>query len=140
MGLERSFGVVPISKTGGKTLLFIVQHYAGHWVFPRGHAEGVETPLQTAERELEEETGLKVIRWIERSPFIEHYTFQRSSHRIEKEIQYFPAIVLGKISLQKHEVKSGLWVYPEEVFSYAVFPEMKKLAQEVSDWIQKVEI
>jgi bis(5'-nucleosidyl)-tetraphosphatase len=54
---ERSAGVLVFraTKTGRKYLLL---NYGRHWDFPKGHVEPGEDLLQTALRELEEETGI----------------------------------------------------------------------------------
>ena len=46
----------------GNIEILLVKHVnSGHWSFPKGHVEGDETELETARREIKEETGLDVI-------------------------------------------------------------------------------
>ncbi len=45
-------------KTGGIEILLIADS-KHRWTIPKGHIEEGETPRQTAEREIQEETGLK---------------------------------------------------------------------------------
>ena len=57
---EKSCGAV-IWRMGEKGHEFLLaQHGASHWSFPKGHIEGRETELETARREILEETGLTV--------------------------------------------------------------------------------
>ena len=44
-----------------KELLMIYNKKLGKWLQPGGHIEGEETPLQTAIREVKEETGIEFI-------------------------------------------------------------------------------
>lgn len=56
MKKEKSAGAVIINDK--KVLLL---HYSsGHWDFPKGHIEKGETELETAKREVKEETGLDI--------------------------------------------------------------------------------
>ena len=63
MKKEFSFGIVPLQCVNEQWQVLLVQHQAGHWAFPKGHAEIGEEPKQTAERELLEETGLVAKEW-----------------------------------------------------------------------------
>lgn len=134
---ERSFGVVPIALRQGSLSVLLVQHRSGAWLFPKGKAEKDETPHETAERELKEETGLDIERWLEVGPFKERYRFFRAGKKIYKEVQYFPAFVKGEVVLQLEELRSARWERVEATPSAVTFPEMKKIAQDLCDWMRR---
>ncbi|MBX4190626.1 NUDIX domain-containing protein [Candidatus Saccharibacteria bacterium] len=50
--------VYRLNKDGGVEILLIADSKT-RWTIPKGHIEEGETPRQTAEREIQEETGLK---------------------------------------------------------------------------------
>ena len=55
---ELSAGIIPFNVN---TKEFLLLHYPmGHWGFPKGHVEDGETEIETAKREMKEETGLDV--------------------------------------------------------------------------------
>ena len=59
---EKSCGSIVYRKFHGNTEILLIKHVnSGHWSFPKGHVEGNETELETARREIKEETGLEVI-------------------------------------------------------------------------------
>lgn len=132
---ERSYGVVPIMIRDGRVHLFIIQHHSGAWLFPKGHAEPNESDLQAAERELFEETGLKIVQWLRKEPFVERYQFVRARQKIYKEAKYFPAIVTGSVVLQTEEVLAGRWEEATVAASHISFPEMKRLVRQIVDWL-----
>ncbi len=58
MNWEYSCGAVVFTRAGERTLFVIVQEQSGAYSFPKGHMENNETELETARREVLEETGL----------------------------------------------------------------------------------
>lgn len=62
MRYEKSCGAIVFRKFHGNTELLLVKHVGGgNWSFPKGHVEDGETEVETAAREIKEETGLDVI-------------------------------------------------------------------------------
>lgn len=58
MNLEKSCGAIVYTRRDGQYLFVIVQEQSGSYSFPKGHMEGSETEIETAQREVFEETGL----------------------------------------------------------------------------------
>jgi bis(5'-nucleosidyl)-tetraphosphatase len=136
---ERSFGVIPLQIRLNTPYIFIIQHYSGAWMFPKGHAEDGETEKQAAERELAEETGLSIERWLDHAPFVEHYFFYRGMKKVYKEARYFPALVKGSIRLQQAEVKGGKWERAANIPVCVTFAEMRHIAEQVNEWLLAVD-
>jgi len=60
MNYEKSCGAVIFRRTDVWNVLLIRHNKGRHVSFPKGHVEPGETESQTAEREILEETGLRV--------------------------------------------------------------------------------
>lgn len=59
---EKSCGAIVYRKHHGNTEILLIKHVnSGHWSFPKGHVEANETEVETALREIKEETGIDVI-------------------------------------------------------------------------------
>ena len=58
MNWEHSCGAVVFTRENGRVLFVIVQEQSGAYSFPKGHMENGETEMETARREVFEETGL----------------------------------------------------------------------------------
>ncbi len=59
---EKSCGAIVYRRFHGNIEILLIKHVnSGHWSFPKGHVEGEETEVETAHREIKEETGLDVI-------------------------------------------------------------------------------
>lgn len=128
---QRSYGIIPLRRQseGWETLL--VQHYAGHWSFPKGHSNPGEQPRQTAERELSEETGLKVVRYLVEQPQEEHYQFQFEGELIEKSVLYFLAEVAGEVNIQPEEIADSRWLPLDQAQEWITFSQAKHICQQV---------
>jgi bis(5'-nucleosidyl)-tetraphosphatase len=136
---EESFGIIPLSKKDGVWRVFLVQlRHSRFWGFPKGHPEKGESPKQTAQRELKEETNLDVIRFIQESPLTEQYQFKSSGVPISKQVQYFLAEVEGEPALQSHEIRDGAWVTFQEFASKPTHAEGKAILKEVEKILSKI--
>ena len=56
-----SGGIVWRRNTKGTVEILLIQDAKDRWTIPKGHIEEGETPKETAEREIREETGLQVM-------------------------------------------------------------------------------
>ena len=59
---EKSCGAIVYRKSHGNIEILLIRHInSGHWSFPKGHVEEGETEVETAKREIMEETSIDVI-------------------------------------------------------------------------------
>lgn len=62
MTFEKSCGAIVYRKHHGNTEILLIKHLnSGHWSFPKGHVEEGETEIETALREIKEETNIDVM-------------------------------------------------------------------------------
>lgn len=62
MTYEKSCGAIVYRKHHGNTEILLIKHInSGHWSFPKGHVEAGESEVETAQREIKEETGIDVM-------------------------------------------------------------------------------
>ena len=129
---DASFGIVPLKKQSGRWEVLLIQHQkARYWGFPKGHPDPDESPRDTAERELKEETNLDVIRYLRSEPFSEQYSFSHEGKKVVKTVVYFVAEVMGELKLQKKEILSGIWVPFPDAIAKATHKEGKEILQQV---------
>lgn len=127
---DHSFGVIPVRLEPDGRRYLIVQHHAGHWGFPKGHAEGDESPADAARRELAEETGIDQPELWADAPLTEQYVFtkRRSGRRVRKTVTYFIGLVRDpSVRAQPEEIHDLAWGTPAETRQRLTFPEARRL-------------
>ena len=100
---EKSCGCIIIND---QNEVLLIHSNKGHWDFPKGHIEEGETEVETAKREVKEETNLKV-------EVIEEYRYtQRYSPKedVIKEVVLFLGKNIGdNLKPQLEEVNEVRW-------------------------------
>lgn len=128
---DEAFGIVPIDRRTNGDYFLLIQHHAGHWGFPKGHAEAEESPEVAACREFEEETGIQDYALLPGS-FTEQYRFVDSGRSIEKTVVYFPALVRSNtVICQAKEIRDFAWLTYEAALEKLTFAQSKQLLAEV---------
>lgn len=134
---EKSFGIIPLRQEGSVWQVLLILHQGGrHWAFPKGHGDEGETALDSARRELKEETGLDIQELLQESPLIERYQFHRKHEIVIKTVQYFPALVSGKLQLQAEEIRDAKWVPLNEASRHLTFKESKDMCHKLVTFLK----
>ena len=102
---EKTIGIV-IFRHEDKGVKYLLLHHGGeYWNFPKGHQEGDENDLQTALRELEEETGIAKVKVVDNFLNEYQYDFDTDINDGVKEKIYKQAIFfLGEVIDQKVKI------------------------------------
>jgi bis(5'-nucleosidyl)-tetraphosphatase len=133
---DQSFGVIPVRWQNSEYQFLLVQHHAGHWAFPKGHAENGETDLQAARRELKEETGISNVIVLEDVSLAETYYFKRGEQTVSKKVCYFLGIVKEyAVRIQAAEIKAYKWVNAGDAFNLITFSESRRLLTEAKQYL-----
>lgn len=129
--LDASFGIIPLKKEVNSWRVFIIRQTNGNrWGFPKGHSnDEKEPPQETAERELREETGLAVTKYLPIEPFSTRYLCVSHGKYVDKTVTYFVAEAAGTVALCPKEIAEGAWVTLEEAVQKMQFPEMKEMVE-----------
>lgn len=133
---DAAFGIVPFIIEGEVIKYLLIHQQKGHWAFPKGHAEPREDELQTAKRELAEETGL-VADKIYDHKFVEGYTFTENNQEYDKTVTYFAGQMnTTKVDVQEDEVQGYAWMTLDEAMTTITFDQARGLLQQVDTFLQ----
>lgn len=105
---EKSCGGIVYRKYHGNTEILLIKHInSGHWSFPKGHVEEGETEVQTAVREIKEETGIDVMI----DPTFRELVTYSPKKDSQKVVVYFIAKAKNVgIVPQENEIADAKWV------------------------------
>ena len=116
---EKSCGVLPYRMVNGQQeFLLVFETYSKCWSLPKGHIEAGETDVQTALRELYEETGLTANLDTSRCASIEYPI----SSFARKQVAFFLGEVVGVPKVREGEIDKLKWVTTAELKDY-LFPD-----------------
>ncbi|MCD7741065.1 MAG: NUDIX domain-containing protein [Ruminococcus sp.] len=105
---EKSCGGIVYRKYHGNTEILLIKHLnSGHWSFPKGHVEEGETEIETAMREIKEETGMDVMI----DPTFRELVTYNPKKDTQKVVVYFVAMAKkGSPVAQENEIAEVKWV------------------------------
>lgn len=134
---DRSFGLIPIYHDQGVDQFLLIQHQAGHWGFPKGHAEADESAIHAAQREFEEETGIQDYQIIDAvRQFTESYQFRKNQRLIQKTVIYFLAQVQSpQVVMQVKEIRDYAWLSFDLAYERLTFQQAKQLLIQVNHYL-----
>lgn len=125
--LRKSCGVLPYRMINDqREYLLVFEEFSRCWSLPKGHMEAGETEVQTAQRELLEETGLTARLDTTVSAVMEYPISPVS----RKQVVIFPGEVAGEPTPRPGEIGGFRWVTAEELKDY-LFPDTVKALQKL---------
>ncbi|MBE5807514.1 MAG: NUDIX domain-containing protein [Clostridiales bacterium] len=134
MKYEKSCGAV-IFRFDEVWKVLLIRHVKGrHISFPKGHMEPGETESQTAEREVFEETGLRVR--VDRSYRAENrYNIRADTQKL---VVIFAAVTdQAEVNPQPEEIAQAFWVSVDEALERLTYERDKRILTAAYEHIQK---
>ncbi len=124
MKYEKSCGAVIFDNDK----VLVLKQVQGHWGFPKGHVENNETEIETAIREIKEETNLDV-EINEKFRYVETYS---PKENVTKDVVFFVAKKIGgDVKPQEEEVSEIKWVSPKEALELVSYESSKIVMEKV---------
>ena len=128
---EKSCGAVVYNPE--RQLFLIIKMLNGNWGFPKGHTENQETDIQTAIREVTEETGIniKILDGFKKS--IKYIPFPE----VLKKVIFFIGITEEeKVTIDKHEIEDYMWCSYEEALKMITYKPQRDVMESSLQFIK----
>ena len=110
----------------------------GHWDFPKGHIDEGESEIQTALRELEEETGIAHTNVIAGFRDTITYTFSGGQEQIGKEVVVFLATTKENKVTLSHEHIDYSWLDFGSAFSRLTYDNARQVLRNAIEFYENV--
>ena len=108
----------------------------GHWGLPKGTPEKGEKPMDTATRELLEETGIKNIDVKTEVTFEEKYDFEKDGIFYSKTSTYYPGFVSEMTEgTQLDQIDELKWVRIDEAKNTITHQAAIDVVEELASWL-----
>lgn len=135
MKYEKSCGAVIFRRDTNGWNVLLIRHARGkHISFPKGHMEAGELESQTAEREVLEETGIRVK--VDRRYRAENRYNIRSD--VQKLVVIFAAVTSQlEITPQPEEIAEANWYPVEEALSRLTYERDRKILRAALVHVEK---
>jgi 8-oxo-dGTP pyrophosphatase MutT (NUDIX family) len=121
--------VYKMLQNGSPAFLLVSSKRNSKWGFPKGHVENGENEIETATREIFEETGIKKLKFVENFRQEDVYLIKGvKGYLVEKHSVYFLALALkDALNFDESEISKLEWVDIKKAQEVLPFDNQKKI-------------
>ena len=132
MEKEKSCGAVIYKYFDDVLKVLVVKHNSGHYAFSKGHMEKNETEIETAIREIKEETNLDVI-IDDGFRFINTYSPKEG---VIKDVVYFVATPINSdVIPQSSEIAEINWYDVDSAYDIITYNDTKEILRKAVEYL-----
>lgn len=136
---DRSFGIILVDRAKEDKFL-LLKHNSGHWSHAKGHKEGNETDLESALRELKEESGIEDCEVSKLPEILEEYVFEQDGEKWHKVVKYFIAFTKNtNVKIQESEISEYKWATYEEAINTFNYDNNKEVLKKAKEYLDEYE-
>lgn len=134
MNYVKSCGFIVYKRVNNQKFYLVIRSLNGDFGFPKGHTEPGESEIETAIRELKEETGIevKIIEGFRRQ--IE-YELRNIPNTIKQSVYFLGECTSDKILCQESEVSEARFFSYEDAIKILTFEETKSILIDAEKFI-----
>lgn len=141
MTKEISVGALIFRKEKGINYLLLYkeanENYNSLWVFPRGNIEEKESEMETAKREIFEETGIKDLKFVDGFKEKIFWFYKKDGKIIYKEAMFFLAETKIKEVKLSEEHNDYKWCKLKEAMKLLKFKNVKEILEKADKFLKE---
>lgn len=122
---EKSCGAVVFRENG--TRRYLLLKYSNYWGFPKGLVEEGESEEEAAKREVEEETGIREVKFMPKFKEEERYFYKNRGETVHKTAVYFLAKTEERDVDLSFEHEASEWLPIDKAIERLTYDNHKKL-------------
>jgi bis(5'-nucleosidyl)-tetraphosphatase len=135
---ERSSGAVVFYAEAISEPEYLLLHYtAGHWDFPKGNIEVGESEKEAALRELQEETGITNVEFINGFRMKIEYRYRHGKKLVLKEVVLFLVRAHTRQVTLSHEHIGFAWKNYPDAMQQLTYTNARKLLSSAKNFLQE---
>jgi bis(5'-nucleosidyl)-tetraphosphatase len=138
MLFEYSSGAVIFRREKGIPLFLLLHYEEGHWGCAKGHLEMGENIEQTARREIQEETGITDITFIDGFKELNRYFFMSKGEKISKTVTFLLAKTNSKEVTISNEHTGYEWLPFDQALQLITFKNEKEMFQKAHQFLLQI--
>lgn len=136
--IHNSVGIILFCRFPRSVKYLLIKQHQGHWGFPKGHIEKNEKKVDTAKRELKEETGICSVYLLRNKLLLrDEYSFFNGNGKIIKKIGYYIGETKEKkIKIDGNEILNYKWCTFDKALDKITFPQTKNVLKKAKKFIK----
>jgi 8-oxo-dGTP pyrophosphatase MutT (NUDIX family) len=142
MPFERAAGAIIIRREGKSTYFLLLEYPRStdstntYWDLPKGHVEKGEKELETAKREVFEETGLNDLEIIDGFKEWIKYSFREEGKFITKVVTFFLALTKQEKIKISYEHVGYVWLPYDKALATLTFDNAKGILKKAAEFLK----
>lgn len=137
---DKSVGIIPISKKDNNYVYLTIHQTEGHWGFPKGHPNINEEEINTAVRELFEETSITRCSIVDNFKYTQEYIFEKNGESVQKEVIFFIGLIESQeVKIDNNEIQDFKWLPLEDALNQLTHTQNQQMLANAADFIKKQE-
>jgi 8-oxo-dGTP pyrophosphatase MutT (NUDIX family) len=130
---ERSAGAILYRESPAGRLYLLLNYPSGHWDFVKGNIEKGENIKETVLREIQEETGIVDVTFVDGFEDKVEYYYQRDGKLVHKTVVFFLAKTKAENVKLSHEHQGFIWLDFNSALKKITYKTAQNLLMKVRD-------